>query len=384
MVFSNLHILGQQGIWDLHIRKGMIDSISEADHIISTQKVDFTNAHVFPGLINSHDHLDFNCFPSIGNRIYNNYAEWGKDIHQNNKKEIDAVLKIPRELRVAWGVYKNLLGGVTTVVNHGEKLLIPPDFISVVQDFSSLHSFQFEKYWRLKLNNPFSKNKLFVIHAGEGTTKDAHEEINALIRWNTLRKKLIAIHGVAMNEKQAAAFEALVWCPYTNMFLLAKTADINLLKNKTPVIFGTDSTLTASWNIWDHLRLARKTQLASDNEIFNMLNVSAAKVWRLPSVGQISPHFQADIVIMKKKNIIREWDGFFDSNPEDILLALKEGRIILFDEVLLPQLKENTFNGSDFTKINMKGRIKYIQGNLHSLVKNIQSYYPDAVFPFTQ
>jgi len=28
----------------------------------------------FPGLINSHDHLDFNLFPLWGNRKYNNYV----------------------------------------------------------------------------------------------------------------------------------------------------------------------------------------------------------------------------------------------------------------------------------------------------------------------
>ena len=79
----------------------------------------FTDAIVFPGLINSHDHLDFNLFPQLGDRLYNNYTEWGGYIHHAYKNEIADVLKVPALLRSQWGVYKNLLCGVTTVVNHG-------------------------------------------------------------------------------------------------------------------------------------------------------------------------------------------------------------------------------------------------------------------------
>ena len=65
--------------------------------------IEFENAIAFPGLINSHDHLDFNLFPQTGNRIYNNYAEWGKDIHDQNKETINAVLKIPQHTQDSMG-----------------------------------------------------------------------------------------------------------------------------------------------------------------------------------------------------------------------------------------------------------------------------------------
>src|SRR6476620_508977 len=73
----------------------------------------FEDAMVFPGLINSHDHLDFNLFPQLGNRHFLNYTEWGRLLHDENRQEIDEVLKIPLALRVQWGIYKNLVCGVT-------------------------------------------------------------------------------------------------------------------------------------------------------------------------------------------------------------------------------------------------------------------------------
>src|SRR5450755_2885397 len=80
-------------------------------------EIQFTDALAFPGLINSHDHLDFNCFSILGQEKYNNYTNWGTRIHENFKEEIEAIVKIPENLRAMWGMYKNLLAGVTTVVN---------------------------------------------------------------------------------------------------------------------------------------------------------------------------------------------------------------------------------------------------------------------------
>jgi cytosine/adenosine deaminase-related metal-dependent hydrolase len=118
MLLSNVHIVGIKGLQHILVEGGKIKSVDNNSNTHQV-KIDFGNALAFPGLINSHDHLDFNLFPQLGNDIYDNYLQWGKDINTNNKDKIDAVLKVPQALRVQWGIYKNLLNGVTTVVNHG-------------------------------------------------------------------------------------------------------------------------------------------------------------------------------------------------------------------------------------------------------------------------
>src|ERR1044072_562911 len=125
-------------------------------------QISFENAIVFPGLINSHDHLDFDLFPKLGNKIYEDYLEWGNDIHLKNKEEINNVLKVPKALRIQWGIYKNLLAGVTTAVHHGEYINVKDDPINVYQQTNVLHSVQLEKFFKLKLNNPFAKPYPFV------------------------------------------------------------------------------------------------------------------------------------------------------------------------------------------------------------------------------
>jgi len=342
----------------------------------------FDDAIAFPGLINSHDHLDFNLFPRLGNRIYSNCPQWGADIHAVNRKTIDAILNIPQPLRTQWGLYKNLLNGVTTVVQHGEHLRLSDPVIDVFQQCNVLHSVQQEPHWKLKLNNPFARGWPFVIHAGEGTDGQSLNDIDTLIRWNVFRRELIGVHGVAMNEEQASAFAALVWCPDSNYFLLNRTADIPRLQRKTTVVFGTDSTLSASWNLWEQLRLARKLGMMTDEALFQSVTQTPATVWRLPRKGILREGGQADIVVAKRagggEDDLAAW---FAVNPEDIMLVIQNGSVRLCDEARYRQLRENRSSVEAFSQIVLQDSTKYVRGNLPGLIAEIKEYAPGAVFP---
>jgi len=338
--------------------------------------LDLDGAMVFPGLINSHDHLDFNLFPALGDKIYKSYTEWGRYIHQNYKEDINKILRIPLALREQWGVYKNLLNGVTTVVSHGKKIKRSTWPITVYENCQSIHSVRFEKKWWLALNNPLKKNAPVAIHIGEGTDIPANQEIDTLLKGNLLKRPLIGIHGVAMNIEQAKAFKALVWCPESNHFLLNYTAPVNCLKKHVSILFGTDSTLTGSWNLWEHIRRARETHYMSDEELLNTLTTNAAKTWGL-GCGEIAPYKFADLVVAK--NNVAGPGAFFSLNPEDILMVLHKGKITLFDEELHKQLKNIDLDM--YSKIYIKGRCKYAAGDLSLLMQKIKRYYPEADFP---
>jgi hypothetical protein len=213
MILNNLMLVENQQLVNITVKGKVISDVSgnTTSLIENNFQIDFNDAIAFPGLINSHDHLDFNCFPILNEQTYNNYTEWGKDIHKKYKKEIKEVLKIPQRLRATWGIYKNLLAGVTTVVNHGPVLTIRDPLITIRQEYQNLHSVKFEYFWKWKLNNPFLKDKECVIHTGEGTDGQSSEEIDQLLSWNLWKRKLIGIHGVAMNPDQAKKFHGLVY-----------------------------------------------------------------------------------------------------------------------------------------------------------------------------
>ncbi len=387
MQLSNLSPIPSGEKVDILIEDGEISSVSKhwdsLSDVSNSIQIKFEDAIVFPGLINSHDHLDYNSFPQLGNKVYNNYVKWGEDIHKQNKDVINKVLKIPKELRVKWGIYKNLLNGITTVVNHGPKLQVDNDLITVWQECHTLHSVQLEKKWKIKLNLPFVKRQAFAVHIGEGTDASADKEIDELITWNLFNRELIGIHAIAMNEKQAEKFKAIVWCPDSNYFLIGKTAAISKLKHKTKILFGTDSTVSSNWNLWEHLRLARQEKMVDDVELFNMLTNVAADVWGITGCGALIKDSVADIVVAKNKKGISGMDSFFALNPEDILMVVHNGQILLFDEEVLPQLSNSGMALNAFHKIAIKGISKYVIGNLPELIKSIKEYYPEANFPVT-
>ncbi|HYM94229.1 MAG TPA: amidohydrolase family protein [Chitinophagaceae bacterium] len=372
--------MGQPGLHHISISQKKIISVFREDKEFSKDEIviECNGTLAFPGLINFHDHLDFNLFPRLGNRVYKDYTEWGNDIHEQNKEMIDTVLKVPHSLRVRWGLYKSLLNGITTVIHHGKKLKIEDDLVNV-QQFSSLHSPRFEKKWKWKLNNPWQTSPV-VMHIGEGTNGKAKGEIDDVIKLNIFNKKIIAVHGVAMNQDQAENFKALVWCPASNYFLFDQTAPIGRLLIKTKVVFGTDSTLTASWNIWEQLRLARQQKMVTDQELFNMLTLVPAQVLRLDDKGTIARNKTADMVLVRRNKEANEFESFYAINPEDILLVMKNGNIRLIDDSIAGSL-ENKLE-KEFDIISVNGKRKYVLGPINRLTRDILSYYPQAPIPF--
>ncbi len=382
MILNNLIMAGTDEPVNIRLIEDKIAGVSSTaiNNAQDAITLSFEDALVFPGLINSHDHLDFNLYPKLGEHIYSNYTEWGRYIHKYYKAEIAAVLKVPPILRYEWGVFKNLLCGVTTVVNHGEPSGLNDDLITIFENMQALHSVGFETGWRLKLNNPVNAKLPVCIHVGEGDDWPSFSEIDRLTGWNVLRRKLVGVHAVAMSENQAKKFQAVVWCPQSNFFLLNKTAAVNLLKKRTEILFGTDSTLTGSWDIWEHLRVARSTRLLSEEALFQTLNKNAAKVWGL-NTGAIEVGKDADIVIARIKKGMRDYSAFYSLRPADLLLVIHKGNIRLFDESLADKLPGLDLN--NFSKVYINDSGKYVQGNLPGLMDQVKEYYPEANFPIT-
>jgi cytosine/adenosine deaminase-related metal-dependent hydrolase len=385
MLLKNVYIFKQGGnASQIEIKDTRITAVvsTNENKIESPDQsvINFSDAVAFPGLINSHDHLEFNLYPQLGNRFYNDYVEWGNDIHDKNNDQIEKIKRIPYELRFRWGLYKNLLCGITTVVNHGTgEIYYYNRLPEVFTNYNYIHSIRLEKNWKLRLNI-VSNGKPFVIHVGEGVNKNSIDEIDKLLQWNIFHKKIIGVHGISMNSNQSENFQSLIWCPNSNLFLYNRTADIPALKKKTKILFGTDSTLSADWNFWNHIRLAKKMNYLNDEELYNSITTNAAEIWKMNLIGSILPGKTADILIIKKK-IKNDWESFYDTNPEDILLIIKHGAIVFIDAGLAEE--QSVINLQDFDLISIKTIRKYVTKGIIELMETIKGFIPEYEFPFS-
>lgn len=366
MILLHARLYDREGTYHIVIENDRIKTISPVISALPShdgQEIDLDGALVLPGFINSHDHLDFNFFPQLGKGGYENYRQWGPDIHQEHKELIVQVKNVPLSLRIAWGQYRNLLNGFTSVVNHGVPLSTSDGPGHVYQDVESLHSPGFEPGWQWKLNNPFRLGRTVVMHAGEGIDEMALDEVGELIRHNYFRRPVVAVHGVAMNSSQARHFKGLVWCPGSNYFLFGKTAPVAELFDYTNIVFGTDSTLTAPWNAWIHFRQALDS--VSEKTLFQMLTSGAATLWNFKDRGVMAEGKLADLLIVDGK------PDLFHHNPHDILGVISEGKFQMAD-YRLPNASTLLKNAD---MINVGNAVKYVPENLNQVMREVNRYY---------
>ncbi|MBL7747680.1 MAG: amidohydrolase family protein [Chitinophagaceae bacterium] len=378
MILHDVIIYGSPERKHIYLEQGLIQTITSNRELLEgledPLRIELNGAVVMPGFINSHDHLDFNSFPRLGNRIYTNYTDWGNDIHAANGVMISAVKRIPQHLRIKWGLYKNLINGFTTVVNHGKKLEANPSLVNVFQDCYVLHSPAFERNWSLKLNHPLRNQKPFVMHIGEGTDSAAGNEIDKVIKANLFKRKIVAVHGVAMSAQQASSFAGIVWCPASNYFLLGKTAPVKQLKNSIKIVFGTDSTLTGSWDTGNHFAAAIDSDLVSEHELYHMLTDMPAALWGLKDRGMIKEGTRADLLIKEAGSSI------YNNHTKEILLVLNNGEIRMAAESILTLLPVD--EKKVFDRIRMDTKTFYVKAGIHQLITEILSFFPQADIPF--
>jgi len=371
VVLNNVSILNNSGdhfcvsILDGKINSVNAESVNDSgnSHIIN-----FKDALAFPGLFNMHDHLEFNLFPRLRSKFYSDYLEWGNDIQRLYSTEINSALNIPIELRMKFGMIKNLFNGITTVMHHGKNSVKKSDqIVNVISNYNFLHSVSLERNWRIKLI--LMHNKLpFVIHLGEGVGEAIENEVNKLFKWNLFKREIIAVHGISLNTNHADKLTALIWCPDSNLFLYNKTANVFELKNRIPVLFGSDSNLTSDPNFWNHIRIARKINALNDEELINSMTLLPGELLNIKDIGKIKNGYRADIVVVKKKNE-NNYDAFFNVNPEDILLIIRSGKIILFDESL-----EHECAYLNYRKFKIRGSVKFTDKEIVAIIKKLEVY----------
>jgi cytosine/adenosine deaminase-related metal-dependent hydrolase len=161
--------------------------------------------------------------------------------------------------------------------------------------------------------------------------------------------------------------------------LLDRTAPIDRLHSKVPILFGTDSTLTSDWNAWTQIRTARDLRLVADTELLAMLTNAPAAAWGLNDRGTLAPGKMADLVIARPKPGLAGLDAFFTLDPENLLLVIHAGEIKLFDPSLLEPIAEQKLTAEDFQPTRADG--KYVAGDLPGLMQEIRRYCPDIQFP---
>ena len=330
--------------------------------------VDLEGAHVLPGLVNAHDHLELNHYGRIKFRDrYANAAEWIGDMRPRLAADdrIREARRQPLTERLFIGALKNLLAGVTTVAHHNPyyRELRRTSPVRVVRRYGWAHSFALEhepagvrgepgggvaqRWRRTPADAPF------FVHLAEGVDADAAGELARLDALGCLAPNTVLVHGVAIDadgwRRVAETGAGLVWCPASNAFLFDRTASIREAldgarrprgagvsasehggRTRPRVALGSDSRLTGSRDLLDELRAAREAADVTADELLAMVTTGAASVLRLPRAGRLALGDPADLTVIPA-SAASPGDALAGTRRGDVRLVAIGGRPLVGD-----------------------------------------------------
>jgi len=346
---------------DIDIRRGRIASFGETRF---SARYDLSGHLILPGLINAHDHLEFNLFPRLGAGPWANASEWAADIYRPAASPVRQQLGVPKGVRLTWGGIKNLLSGVTTVAHHNpwERSFGRTFPVRVLRRYGWAHSLEFSPDIATRcLLTP--DRWPFVIHAGEGTDRSANAEFQRLDALGILSARTVLVHAVAaglpeMNliRKRAAA---IVWCPGSNLFTLGKTLSRDVVCSGVPISLGTDSAMTGKGDLIDEIRLAQATAGISADEIYSMVTTTPAQALRLrEGQGTIRAGGVADLIVVEDEG----------QTPAEALAKLDPQLVLIGGRIMLASDRFEELTGADSYPIGIEGRGRWrIRANIPRL-----------------
>jgi len=323
---------------------------------------------LLPGLINAHDHLEFGLFPRLGDGGYADAQEWANAIHVRYAETIALHRSIQREARIHWGALRNLLCGVTTVCHHNPitDTMRSPEFpVSVVEEMRWVHSAAFD-FSGLQEEASIDSGEILIVHAAEGVSTRAQQEIEMLQSLDLLRPSTILVHALAVTPQMIKRLDeagvSLIFCPSSNEFLFGVIPDAALLEHFENAALGSDSPLTACGDLMDEAAFVMARYNLPPARLYSMLTENPATILRLTDgQGKIRIDGRADLIAVPDRGLSPA-ETLRRLTWRDVHFVMRNGVVQLVAEELAHILHAQ--KRADFTAIEVDGRRRWIRGDL--------------------
>lgn len=360
----------------IYIQDGVIQEIVTSGAPIPDTLKDLpvikSRGTIFPGLIELHNHLSYNCLPLWPvPKKFCNRSQWaGIPLYQQLISGPMSILGKTPEYASAIVRYvecKCLVAGVTTtqgimlfsnagikkfyqgVVRNVEDGSDPrlPAVDAHIPDIAARDAAHFLKQ--------LSKSSCLLLHLSEGADSSAHKHFEALkINDDTwaITSALAGIHCVALKREDFDLMKnkgaSMVWSPMSNLMLYGTTADMIAAKASGIVIgIGSDWSPSGSKNLLGELKAAKlysdqNGHLFSDYELISMATVNAAKIIKWDQyIGSIEKEKLADLLILEGQND-DPYRQLLHVSEKDIRLVVINGKARHGDKALMKQFGQGT------------------------------------------
>jgi cytosine/adenosine deaminase-related metal-dependent hydrolase len=351
----------------LAIRAGLIDASLAA----WAYRIDLRDHLVFPGLINTHDHLHVNIVPPLieGTPFPNSYA-WIEAFQAHfERPDVAAALRVPKSLRMRHGGLKNLLAGTTCVAHHDpwHPSLDDSDFpVALLRNYGWSYALGWPEYGPpvQESFNATPANLPWLIHLAEGTDGVAQSELAQLEQLGCLASNSVLIHGVGLTEADIDRVieigASVVWCPGSNRALLGRSLDPRRLCEAGRLALGSDSRVSGARDLLDELCRVIDSAGLTTPQLLSLVTTHAASMLRLPSRGRLVPGMHADMVIVED----------IGGDPMRSLLGIERSQIRAVVRDGVPQIADPDFadwfaaTGTETERVTLDGKPKLLARHL--------------------
>ena len=394
------------------VRDGKIAAVWSGQNI--PQNVDLTdvpvvdtNGTIYPGLIDTHNHVHYNHIPLWDFEVhtpdksdeggYSNRNQWKNN--PNYKRDIswmktfvqsssmwnmaDQQMKYAEVMAVAGGV-TSIQGSPSSNTDAWDSMLsrnielynfggdgIHTKVTTLESDYVGSH---------VKSGNQSGSLKAWYLHLAEGVDEESRAEFDILVQNNLLVGELVLIHGTALTptefQKMGEVGADLAWSPLSNLLLYGDTTDVVAADQAgVRISLAPDWGPSGSKNALHELKIAdlwnsnNLDSYFSDYELAAMVtkNPALASNWD-GFVGTINQGLYADLVVIDTfhedpyRNLIEAIDA-------DVRLTVVNGQPVFGDVDLMSQLK-----GDDWELVEGPGFNKAVDVTDRSIPEGTQSW----------
>jgi cytosine/adenosine deaminase-related metal-dependent hydrolase len=361
-------------------------------------EIDLEGQLIFPGLINSHDHLIETCWKSLGDVPVDNWYTWDSSMRASEEYKLLQKLSVT-DLYVI-GMYKNVVSGTTTVVDHFpaevSATFARHELVSLLEHYYLAHSVsEHQLNWGRNAQEQFSQARgilPFIIHIGEGMSKEISEEIETLGRLGALGRNTVLVNGTFLHESDlqliASNGSSMVWLPTSSQRIFGRQPDIRrILELEIPLTIGTDSSSSGSTSLLCELKSAlnysRETLegALSAQDIVAMATSTAARVFGIEkNVGVLAPGKRANFVVFEDQEELDPFENFIGRKPENFSMVVHNGIMITGND---EYRKISSVDFSQYSEVRLNGVAKLIYGRPIQMLERIRHKLDqEIVFPF--
>lgn len=295
----------------------------------SVNVVDAGDAIVYPGLIDLHNHIAYNCLPlwiaPDRSQPWTQRYEWPKDPDYlpSITLPVNALCEANGKAVLKYVETKAVVGGVTAIqgsskvgrpfegwmVRNVEYETFRTGRVGVRQAVFALEGE--EAFARTR--EALARGDAFIYHLAEGTDPSLVAEYAALEAGDVLAPRFVGIHCTALGDPQYAGWVprggSVVWSPFSNLWLYGATTDVAAARARgMRICLGADWSPSGSKSLLGELKVAdlvnreRLGGLFSDLELCSMATCNPADAigWG-DRLGRLRPGLHADLLVCARR-----------------------------------------------------------------------------------